>query len=390
MSDQGKGAVEKLFSLAGVEVNGKNPWDVTVHNPRFYRRVLADGLLGIGESYMDGDWDCPQLDELSYRAMRSKAYDRVRELSWHEKLQGLQARLMNMQSGARSYKVGEAHYDNGNELYEAMLDKRMTYTCGYWRAGARNLDEAQEAKLDMICKKIGLKPGDTILDIGSGWGSFLIYAAEKYGVRGVGLVVSKEQKQLADERSKGLPVETLLQDYREPIFDSNGNPRLFDHVVSVGMFEHVGPKNYRVFMEVADRHLKPGGLFLLHTIGQPTSVQTNDPWTHKYIFPNSQAPSIAQLAKAAEGLFTIEDIHNFGTDYGPTMLAWHKNFNDHWDTIKNIRNADGSLKYDNRFYRMWNFYMLGGAGIARSQTAALWQVILSRGDIPGGYRAVRL
>src|SRR3989344_5711356 len=150
MSDQGKGAVEKLFSLAGVEVNGKNPWDVTVHNPRFYRRVLADGLLGIGESYMDGDWDCPQLDELSYRAMRSKAYDRVRELSWHEKLQGLQARLMNMQSGARSYKVGEAHYDNGNELYEAMLDKRMTYTCGYWRAGARNLDEAQEAKLDMI------------------------------------------------------------------------------------------------------------------------------------------------------------------------------------------------------------------------------------------------
>ncbi|MBE9558477.1 MAG: cyclopropane fatty acyl phospholipid synthase [Proteobacteria bacterium] len=390
MSDKMKKTVERLFAMAGIEVDGKNPWDIKVHDPRFYRRVLSDGILGIGESYMDGDWDCEQLDEAVNRAFHSDLYNRMTELSWHDKLQGLQARLMNMQSKRRSHEVGQAHYDNGNELYEAMLGKRMVYSCGYWRAGAHNLDEAQEAKLDLVCRKVGLKESETVLDIGSGWGSFLIYAAEKYGIKGTGLTVSKEQKALANEKSEGLSVETLIQDYREPILDAGGSPRLFDHIVSIGMVEHVGPKNYRIFMEVVDKHLKPGGLFLLHVIGQPTSVQTNDPWTHKYIFPNSQAPSMTQLAEASEGIFHIEDIHTFGTDYEPTLLAWHKNFNDNWDTLKEFRNEDGSSKYDDRFFRMWNYYLLGATGLARSQKADLWQIVFSRGDIPGGYRAIRL
>lgn len=390
MPNKKKKTVERLFAMAGIGVNGKNPWDIKVHDPRFYRRVLSDGVLGIGESYMDGDWDCEQLDEAVNRAFSSDVYNRMTKLSWHDKLQSLQARLMNMQSKRRSHDVGQTHYDIGNDLFEAMLDKRMVYSCGYWRSGANNLDEAQEAKLDLICRKLELKESDTVLDIGSGWGSFLIYAAEKYGVKGTGLTVSQEQTDLANKKSEGLSVETLLKDYRDPILGADGSPRLFDHIVSVGMVEHVGPKNYRAFMEVVDKHLKSSGLFLLHVIGQPTSAQTNDPWTHKYIFPNSQAPSIAQLAKASEGIFTIEDIHNFGTDYEPTILAWHKNFNDNWVTLKKLRNGDGSLKYDDRFFRMWNYYLLGGAGLARSQKAALWHIVFSRGDIPGGYRAIRL
>jgi cyclopropane-fatty-acyl-phospholipid synthase len=265
-----------------------------------------------------------------------------------------------------------------------MLDERMVYTCGYWRSGAKNLDAAQEAKLDLVCRKIGLKKGDYILDLGGGWGSFAKFAAEKYGAEVVLYTVSKKQVELGRELCKNLPVDIRLEDYR----NATGGP--YDHIVAIGLLEHVGPKNYRIFMEIVNNNLKLGGLLLTHFIGQSISVQTNDPWTHKYIFPNSQAPSIEQLAKASENIFTIEDIHNFGTDYEPTLLAWHKNFNDNWHTLKKLRNEDGSLKYDDRFFRMWNYYLLGAAGLARSQKAALWQIVFSRGDIPGGYRAIRL
>jgi cyclopropane-fatty-acyl-phospholipid synthase len=381
--------VERLLGEADIRVNGDRPWDITVHDSRFYRRLLADGSLGIGESYMDGDWDCEQLDEAACKIFRSRVYDRVRQLSWRDKLQGLQARAMNMQSRWRSFQVGQKHYDVGNELYEVMLGKSMAYACAYWRNGARTLDEAQEAKFDLICRKIGLAHGDSVLDLGCGWGTLLRYMAQLYSVNGVGVTVSKEQVQFANASNKGLPVSVFLQDYRDPILDAAGDARVFDHVVSVGFCEHVGPKNYRPLMEVADAHLKPGGLFLLHTIGQATSARTNDPWTHKYIFPNSQAPSIAQLAGAAEGIFAIEDIHVFGTDYEATTLAWHKNFNDHWNELKKLRTEDGSVKYDERFRRMWNFYLLCGAGLSRSQQATLWQVVFSRGDISGGYRSIR-
>lgn len=330
---------KRLLKIADVEINGSRPWDITVHDPKVYDRVLRDGRLGIGESYMDGQWDCNQLDETTYRLFYAnhEGLFNNESFSWSDKLQFLQVRVMNMQSKGRSKVVGEKHYDIGNELYELMLDKRMIYSCGYWRDGAQNIDEAEEAKLDLICRKIGLKEGDTLLDIGCGWGGLLAFAAERYGARGTGISVSKEQISYAKNKNIRLPVEFLFQDYRDPILDSDGNPRKFDHIVSVGMFEHVGPKNYRTFMEVAGKHLKPHGLFLLHTIGAPVSHISNDPWTHKYIFPNSQAPSIAQLARAAENIFAIEDVHNFGTDYWQTTQAWYKNFVKNWDKIKELR-----------------------------------------------------
>lgn len=375
--------------MADIKINGNRPWDIVVRNPRFYERVLGDGLLGLGESYMDGDWDCKKLDELAYRAFSAKLDEQVRKLSWHDKLQGIRARITNMQTKRRSYEVGRKHYDVGNDLYELMLDKWMIYSCGYWRNGARNLDEAQEAKLDLSCRKIGLKANDSVLDIGCGWGGFLMYAAEKFQAKGVGISVSKEQVDYAKAKSKGMPVEIRFQDYRDPIVDEKGKPKKFDHVVSYGMVEHVGPKNYRAFMEVVAKHLNPQALFLLQTIGQPTSRITNDPWTHKYIFPNSQAPSIAQLARAAEGIFAVEDIHVFGTDYDKTVIEWYKNFTWNWDKIKNIRDESGNIKYDNRFRRMWNYGLLGVAGMFRSQNASLWQIVFSFGDIPGGYRSIR-
>src|SRR5262245_58523804 len=196
--------VERLLGEADIRVNGDRPWDITVHDARFYRRLLADGSLGIGESYMDGDWDCEQLDEAACKIFRSKVYDRVRQLSWRDKLQGLQARAMNMQSRWRSFQVGQKHYDVGNELYEVMLGKSMAYACAYWRNGARTLDEAQEAKFDLICRKIGLAHGDSVLDLGCGWGTLLRYMAQRYSANGVGVTVSKEQVQFANARNEGL------------------------------------------------------------------------------------------------------------------------------------------------------------------------------------------
>jgi cyclopropane-fatty-acyl-phospholipid synthase len=254
-----------------------------------------------------------------------------------------------------------------------MLDRRMTYTCGYWK-NARNLDEAQEAKLDLVCQKLDLKPGQTVLDIGCGWGSFAKFAAERYGAHVVGVTVSEEQMKLGKELCKGLPVELRLQDYR----DIQGS---FDHIVSLGMFEHVGYKNYRTFMRVVYEHLSDGGLFLLHTLGGNTSVRSGEAWMDKYIFPNGMFPSLVQIGRAIEGLFVMEDWHNFSADYEKTLFAWFANFNKHWPEI--------SGKYGETFYRMWKYYLLACAGTFRTRSSQLWQIVLSKNGVPGGYKSIR-
>jgi cyclopropane-fatty-acyl-phospholipid synthase len=321
---------------------------------------------------MDGRWDCDALDEFIARALSAGLRNAISNSS-RARLFILLALVTNRQSRSRAYQVGEHHYDLGNDLFEAMLDRRLTYSCGYWQT-ARTLDEAQEAKLDLICRKVGLAPDQHVLDIGCGWGSFVQFAAERYGARATGITVSREQAELARERGGALPIEIRLQDYR----DCDGT---YDHVVSVGMFEHVGSKNYRTFMEVVHRCLKEDGLFLLHTIMSNRSGHTIDPWSEKYIFPNSVLPSPQQIGTAAEGLFIIEDIHNFGAYYDPTLMAWHRNFTSNWDRI-----AD---RYGERFYRMWTYYLLTSAGSFRARRNNLWQVVLSKKGVPGGYRSVR-
>lgn len=367
-----KNIIQEILSPAGISINGNQPWDIQVRNDKFYQRVMREGSLGLGESYMDGWWECKCLDEFFHRLIPSRPEDKIRK-DWKSLFHILNSVILNKGSKSRAFQIGEKHYDIGNELYMNMLDKRMVYSCAYWK-GAKNLDEAQEAKLDLICRKLGLHSGMRILDIGCGWGSFAKYATEKCRVEVIGITVSKEQVELGRELCKGLPVEIRLQDYR----DVGGK---FDRIVSIGMFEHVGYKNYSTFMETVHKCLKDGGLFLLHTIGNNQSHVTTGPWIGKYIFPNSLVPAMRQICASVERLFVIEDWHNFGADYDATLIAWFKNFDSSWDKLKE--------KYDERFYRMWKYYLLSCAGAVRSRDMQVWQIVFSKTGVPGGYNSIR-
>ncbi len=364
--------VQEILSLAAIQLNGNNPWDIQVHHEGFYKRVLGQGTLGLGESYMEGWWDCEQLDVFFHRVMEAKLDTKVRRkgLFWEV----LKTKLINFQSKKKALADIQWHYDIGNELYEKMLDKHMAYSCGYWK-NADNLDQAQTAKLDLICKKVGLKPGMKILDIGCGWGSFAKFAAEKYQVEVVGVTLSENQVKLGQERCKGLPVEIRLQDYREVA-------GTFDRIISIGMFEHVGPRNYATYMKKAASLLKEEGLFLLHTIGSKVAIKSTEPWIEKYIFPNSVLPSAKQIVDASAPYFMFEDWHNFGADYDKTLMAWYHNFQEHWPELKK--------DYDEKFKRMWDYYLLHAAGSAyRFRKNQLWQIVFSKEGVKGGYESIR-
>lgn len=366
-------ATVELLGKASIRVNGSDPWDMQIRAPGVPERAFAQGNLGLGEAYMDGAWDAEALDEFFARLLGTRMTDSIKPL----RLLGyaLTAKLLNRQDMKRAKQVGEVHYDLGNEFYAAMLDSRMTYTCGYW-ADADNLEDAQAAKLDMICRKLQLQPGMRLLDIGCGWGSLMAYAAQHYGVECVGVTISKEQAAWAQEHyGDSLPLEFRLQDYRE--LDEK-----FDAIASVGMFEHVGRKNYRTYMQVANRCLNDDGLFLLHTIGKNVRKSTPDPWIDKYIFPNGDLPSIGQIGDAADGLFVVEDLHNFGADYDKTLMAWFRNFDAAWPRFE--------AELGPRFYRMWRYYLLSCAGAFRARDIQLWQWVLSKEGIRDGYRRERI
>jgi cyclopropane-fatty-acyl-phospholipid synthase len=261
-----------------------------------------------------------------------------------------------------------------------MLDKRMTYTCARWKKGLTTLDEAQECKFELICRKLKLKKGDHILDIGCGWGSFAKYTAQHHGVRVTGITISKEQIVLARELCQGLPIEIRYMDYRDPLL----RQEKFDHIISIGMFEHVGPKNYAQYMGIAYQCLKPGGLFLLHTIVGNKTSRSNDPWINKYIFPDSMLPSMKQIASAVEDTgFVTEDVENFGPDYAKTLGAWYDNFVASWSELVAIDPG----KYTEEFFRMWTYYLLACKGLFESRSAQLHQYVLSK-EVPH-YDSVR-
>jgi len=367
--------IEDLLKKADVKINGKRDWDIQVHNELLYNRVLAEGVLGLGEAYMDGWWDCKKLDVFIEKVLSARLDKQVKG-SAHVFWSLLWAKINNMQTKVKAKKVGEQHYDVGNDLYKAMLDKRMVYTCGYWK-NAKTLDKAQEDKLDLVCKKVKLKPGMKVLDIGCGWGSFAKYAAEKYKVKVVGITISKEQVKLAKELCKGLDVEIRLQDYRDV-------DEKFDAIASLGMFEHVGYKNYREYMKVVKKCLKDDGLFLLHTIAGNTSVVSTNPWLAKYIFPNSMLPSAKQITSATESLFILQDWQNFGLDYDKTLMEWYNNFVKAWPKLKK--------NYNNRFFRMWTYYLLICAGSFRTNSLAqnqLWQIVFSKKGLDKVYEGTR-
>ncbi|MFC0227075.1 cyclopropane fatty acyl phospholipid synthase [Serratia aquatilis] len=364
--------VHEMLSMADIEINGSRPFDIQVYNPNFFKRVLQQGSLGLGESYMDGWWECERLDIFFQRVLTAGLENK---LPHHLKdiFNIAIARLTNLQSKKRAWIVGKEHYDLGNDLFTLMLDRYMQYSCGYWK-DATTLEEAQEAKLRMICEKLDLRPGMKVLDIGCGWGGLSAFAAKHYGVSMVGVTISAEQQKLAQARCAGLDVEILLQDYREL-------NQQFDRIVSVGMFEHVGPKNYQTYFNVVRRNLKPDGLFLLHTIGSNRTDMNVDPWINKYIFPNGCLPSIKHIAQASERCFVMEDWHNFGSDYDRTLMAWHERFKQGWPQL--------AANYSERFERMFRYYLNSCAGAFRARDIQLWQIVFSPEGIEGGIRVPR-
>lgn len=364
--------IRRLLASADIRINGDRPWDIRVHNDDFYPRVLTGGSMALGESYMDGWWDSEALYRFFDRVLRTRL-DRQLHKSVRMLYCCAKAAMSSSPCRSRAFKIGQYHYDIGNDLFSVMLDRWMNYSCAYWDR-ANTLDEAQEAKMELICRKLDLKAGMRVLDVGCGWGGLAAYAAKRFGVEVLGITVSEQQVARARKVCAGLPVTIELMDYR----DLEGR---FDRIVSVGMFEHVGAARYRGFMRRVRGCLAPEGLFLLQTIAGNRSVRSCDPWIAKYIFPNSMLPSARQIASASEGLLVLEDWHSFGPDYDRTLMAWHRNFSENWDRLQGA--------YDERFFRMWTYYLMVSAGAFRARRNQLWQIVYSRDGRPNGYRSVR-
>lgn len=356
--------VRDLLANAGLTVDGPAPWDPQIKDRRLYARVVRDGTLGAGESYVDGWWDCEALDQMLERIIKARIDVALRE-SWVLLANVVRARLFNLQV-ARAFEVGERHYDVGNDLYRRMLGPTMMYTCAYWK-DATTLDQAQEAKLDLVCRKIGARPGMRILDLGCGWGGFAAFAAKHYGASVVGYTVSREQVAWIEEHHRGLPIEVRLADYRE----ASGS---FDAVVSIGLLEHVGPKNHRAYMELARRCLAPGGIAFIHTICGSRVVNQIDPWFHKYIFPNAAIPTLGQLVVAMQGTLVVEDVHNIGPHYDHTLMAWWHNFDEAWPELR--------ARYGDAFHRMWKYYLLSSAAGFRARELNLCQIVATAPAAP--------
>jgi cyclopropane-fatty-acyl-phospholipid synthase len=371
--------VRDLLGQAGITVGGSAPQDLQVHDQRFYERVVAEGSLGLGESYMDGWWSCAELDEFFCRLLQARLDSKVK-LPWRETLAAAVAMVLNRQSSRRAGQVAHVHYDLGAEFFEAIMDPRMVYSCGYWK-NATTLAQAQEDKLHLACRKIGLAPSDRVLDIGCGWGGFVTFAHERYGCAPLGVTISRPQAEYARRRCAGTPIQILAADYREINRREHGS---FDKVVSFGMFEHVGPKNHRAFMKVVDDVLTEGGLFLLHTVGENVSRPKGDPWLDKYIFPNVAIPSIRHIGRAAEGLFVVEDWHNFGPDYYTTLMSWYENLQKHYPSLS----PEAVPEPRARFYRMWEYFYTSCASAFKTRRLQLWQIVMSKGTIPS-YTSVR-
>ena len=363
--------VSDLLSRADVTINGNSPGDIRVHDERLFDRLIAQGALGLGESYVDGWWDCEDLDVFFTNVLRARLDETARTRQQTQLY--LKSTLLNMQTQRRSQRVAKRHYNLGNDFYADMLDPGMHYTCAYWE-NASTLEEAQNAKCELVCRKLMLKPGESVLELGCGWGGFAEYAARNYGCRVTAYNISEEQVKYARERCKDLNVEIVLDDYRA----AKGR---YDKVVSIGMFEHVGPKNYRTVMQIADRCLKDNGLFLAHMIGRNTTRVATDPWFDKYIFPGGVIPSIQKIAEAAEGIFVVEHFHNFGQYYDDTLMAWYANFCKNWHKH--------AQTFGERFFRMWSYYLLSCAGAFRSRSNQLWHWVFSKRGVMGGYRALR-
>ena len=354
-----------ILSPIDVEIGGNRPWDIQVRDPRFYRRVLLEGALGLGESYMEGMWDCADLEELVYRFIRG-GVERVVQLLPNVVGLNLVANVLNRQTKTKSLRVAREHYDLDNDLFFNFLGKYHNYSCAYYR-DTEDLDVAQLQKMNLICDKLGLTATDRVLDVGGGWGEIARHMATRHGCKVTSINISEEQMRYSREHCRGTSVDIVRRDYR----DLDGE---YDKIAVIAMLSHVGYKNYRTMFETLHRHLVPDGIVLVETVGANVSLAHCNPWLDRYIFPGAQFPSIKQIAEAVEGLFVIEDIHNFGPSYTKTLRAWNANFQRNWPTL--------AKRYDERTRRMFEFFFLTVAAFFRARDHQNWHLVLSRQGAP--------
>jgi len=330
-------------------------------------QVLRGGLLGFGEAYMSGNLEVVgDFSEL----MRLGANPRMDDLklSWTTKFRGLLQYLATLNTHSQAPKNIAHHYDLGNDFYALWLDESMTYSCAYFKEQADTLEQAQAQKYEHICRKLQLKAGESLVDVGCGWGGMLIYAAENYHVTGVGCTLSRQQLEYAREKIKerGLEnqIQVVYQDYRS----LSGE---FDKFVSIGMFEHVGKKYIPVFSRKMRELLKENGIGLLHTIGKE-KVTPGDAWTLKYIFPGGYIPVLSEILRAVgEHDLSPEDVENLGQHYALTLDRWSQRFEQQVTEIERL--------YDAEFVRMWRLFLYGSSAGFRYGDTRLYQILLTRG-----------
>jgi len=290
------------------------------------------------------------------------------------------ARARNRQhKGKEAHRVMDVHYNLGNDLYEKMLGPTMNYTCAYFSEGIKTLEDAEIAKMDLVARKLKLKPGMKVLELGCGFGAMMKYLAEKYGVSCTGYTLSKEQVIYGREHCKGLDVTIHHDDIR----NAKG---LYDRVYSIGLFEHVGSYNYRGYYELVDRLLKDDGLHLSHAITMRDSkCPRTGGWMVKYIFPGGEIPFPEDYITNSAGLFCLEDMHNVGYSYVNTLKSWLANFEKAWPELE----ATYGPQVQGRFYRMWRYYLCISAGCFEARLTQIYQVVQHKKGVPGGYVSVR-
>ncbi|MBD3883191.1 class I SAM-dependent methyltransferase [Phormidium tenue FACHB-886] len=346
-----------------------------IHNPKTYDRILTFGALGFCEAYMDGWWDEENnnLAELIGLFYRSGAYTKARDKVTPQLLfKVITQRLLTVPTLIQnSRKNVQHHYDLGNDFYQLFLDPTLTYSCGYRIRETDSLEQMQLQKYELICRKLALQPGESLVDIGCGWGGMLIYAAERYGVTGTGITLSVEQAKLAQERiaQKGLSdrLKIEIADYRE----IQGQ---YDKFVSIGMFEHVGKGSFSTFMQKAAALLKPNGIGMLHTI-VTSSSERNGAWVDKYIFPGGYVPQLHELAQEMlAAKLTVAHCENLKPHYAETLKRWDENFTKNKEKITSL-----SPRYDERFLRMWDMYLQSFEASFRYGSLQVHQLLFYKG-----------
>lgn len=340
-----------------------------IHDDRFFSRVLSQGNLGMGEAYVDGDFTVEdgELHEFLTLLLRNRIDRKVRG-DPRTALKVLRVQLGNKLSGAQ-WRYVQRHYDLGDELFESFLDETMTYSCGYALTPEDSLEELQRNKLDRICRKLELKPGEQLLDIGCGFGGLLIHAAKHYGVTGVGITNSERH---AERGNENIARAGLAGRIRVELRDHSTIDGRFDKIVSVGMLEHLPRKEYRRYFSLISRALAPRGLGLVHAIGTSAPVNTHDPFIQKYIFPGSGQVKLSEVATHLErrGL-AIRDVENIVRHYHYTAKHWLMRFQ------QNQHRLD-PRRYDAAFRRLWEYYLHCCVAAPLASDGTVYQVLFTK------------